>query len=134
MREHRFIRHKTSTELVAISGFKNPGRKLKSVRKHGMWAFVDVPVNEDEICVVHYWHRADQPADQVALMLAHELGHIADGGPKDYIIGDAAEEDRADEFARAAWEALKIVLASGLLVDTRKRVRPSFEYAPCDHS
>ena len=132
MREHRFIRHSTSTKLVAISGFKNKARKLKSVRKHGMWAFVDIPAAEDEICEVHYWHRADQPADQVALMIAHELGHIADGGPKDHVIGDAAEEDRADEFARAAWEAVKVVIASGMLADPRKRVRRSPD-DDCDH-
>lgn len=86
-----------------------------------MWAYVDVPEGKDSKknpCIIHYWHRKDQHPLQVALLLGHELGHIADGGPK-YDPGDKLEEDRADEFARVAQESLTILIQSGMLVDSR---------------
>lgn len=87
-----------------------------------MWAYVDVPRSHCEPCVIHYWHREDQDPRLVALMIGHELGHIADGGPKDGRIGDAREEDRADEFGRAAQEALTCLAAAGLITDSAGRL------------
>lgn len=119
MREHIFKRHATSTKLVRNLGLSESAfrKKLKIVQAEGMWAYVEVPEDDDpdgEICVIHFWHRKDQDPRMVAYMLGHELGHIADGGPK-FAPGDEREEDRADEFARATQESLAVLITLGLL-------------------
>lgn len=118
MRSHKFVRHKTARDLVEASDLKRSRKekKIKRILKEGMWAFVDIPVNEDEECEVHLWFRKDQDPRLVALMIGHELGHIADGGPKDDVIGHDEEENRADEFGRAAQEAVTMLLQIGFVI------------------
>ncbi len=132
MRMFSFNRHRTSTSLVDYHGGKSRerARLLKKVRRKGMWAFVDIPqdqdgnIDDDGECVIHYWHRADQDPRRVIFLLGHELGHIADGGPK-HPPGDMAEENRADEFGGVAAVAFGMLLATGLVTRPEVPARAS---------
>lgn len=76
-----------------------------------MWAFVRVPFRKNEECTVHYWFRKNKDPFEVAQMIGHELGHIADGGPKG---DDEKEERRADEFGDVAKEVASFLESEGL--------------------
>jgi len=89
------------------------------IRSVGHWAFVSVPDEEGLPCIVHYWHRRDLSPVLIARMLAHEIGHISDGGPKHW-LGSEGEEDRADEFARVAAEVVGFLLTEGVLTVPRR--------------
>lgn len=135
MREHAYRQHPTASSLVAEAAtgpdrIRNRKRKLEQVKRMGMWAFVLIPEDEDEMCVVHFWHRKDQDPRAIAMMLGHELGHIADGGPKDKVLGYHGEENRADEFGRAAQEAMSYALAAGLLIGPSGRPLSSLGPSP----
>ena len=125
MREHEFRRHSTSRSLVEAL-FDNPGpildhdgnpldpeTRIGYVLRKGMWSFVDVPTDENMICTIHYWHRKDANPLRVAQMIAHECGHLANPGP--IPGGGQAEEDRADEYARAAVETMQLLIKTGLI-------------------
>ena len=123
MREYVFVRHEGPVTLIKASDFKNKKRKLKSIRRDGMWAFVEIPPESlGQPCEVHYWHRANKSPLDVAMMLGHELGHIGDGGPKEE-LGYRGEEDRADEFGLAAEGALWALMKSGVLAPAARQGR-----------
>ncbi len=97
---------------------------LEMIRSVGHWAFVSVPDEEGLPCIIHYWHRRSLDPVLVARMLAHEIGHISDGGPKTDELGGEAEEERAEEFAKAIVEVMGFLLAEGMIVrPKRKRQR-----------
>ncbi len=147
MRPHRFQRHKSAVSLireslsrqaeeqdiaiqqVVIAG--HPGSEhpeiprtydsmLKSVRKSGMWAYVDVPEDESLDCTIHFWYKKNTPLGRVALMLGHECGHISCGGPF-ADIPPAAEEHRADSYGQVASEVVVILQAMGVFHHVSKR-------------
>ena len=96
------------------------GPSLKLIRSVGCWAFVSVPDFEPSLpCVVHFWHRRTLDPAVVARVLAHELGHISDGGPKAWLIGDDAEEERAEEFARTTQTVVEFLIREGILIRGR---------------
>lgn len=116
MRDHFYHRHGSARSLIEASGIKGKKKreqKLARVKRDGMWAYVIVPADGSK-CEIHFWTRADQDPRSVAMMIGHELGHIADGGPKDH-LGYHGEENRADEFGRTAQETLTCLLALGLV-------------------
>lgn len=88
---------------------------LELVRSVGHWAFVSVPDRDGPPCIIHYWHRRGLDPVLVARMLAHEIGHISDGGPKSWLLGEEAEEERADEFARVTAEVVGFMIREGAL-------------------
>lgn len=96
---------------------------LAEIRSVGCWAYVSVPDDPTLPCLIHFWHRKGLDPILVARMLAHELGHISDGGPKDWIRGPEGEEERAEEFARVTAEAVGFLLFEGLLVRPEGRRR-----------
>lgn len=127
MREHRFVVHPSAASIVREffadpdgirPGSQTEGKSqdavLRRVRKNGKWAFVDVSPDPTADCIVHLWFFRDMPMHEIAIMIAHELGHIADGGPHSYLSHDE-EETRADEYARATSETLTLLGQLGLL-------------------
>ena len=93
---------------------------LDLVRSVGHWAFVSVPDDRDVPCIIHYWHRRNLDPVLIARMLAHEIGHISDGGPKSWLLGGEGEEERADEFARVTAEVVDFMIREGTLTQVRR--------------
>lgn len=96
---------------------------LELVRSVGHWAFVSVPDIDGLPCIIHYWHRKTLDPVLVARMLAHEIGHISDGGPKCWLGGDE-EEERADEFAKVTAEVVDFLLREGVIMTSPRNTRP----------
>lgn len=127
MKPFILIRHLSSRSIYETARITEDRLTLAEIRAVGCWAYVSIP-NEgpaDSPCLIHFWHRRDLDPIIVARMLAHEMGHIADGGPKDWLIGSDAEEDRAEEFAEVAAETVRFLLAEGILTHQNTRRRTS---------
>jgi len=121
MREHSFVIHESAASLVrelfsdvagiqtdSLAAGRSQDSVLRQVRKRGRWAFVDVPSDQTQECVVHVWFKTGTDTLEVAKMLSHELGHISDGGPRRGIT-HSEEEDRADEYARVTYETITLL-------------------------
>lgn len=72
-----------------------PADMVDSVRRCGMWAFVEV---KRKVAVVRYWHDGRRTKFELTVMLGHELGHAM--GKR--VSGYVAEERRADQYGRVA--------------------------------
>lgn len=114
MRSFILARHPSSKSIYESADSISDRPPLDLVRSVGHWAFVSVPDDDDLPCIIHYWHRKTLDPVLVARMLAHEVGHISDGGPKTWLGGDE-EEDRADEFAKVTAEVVNFLIKEGVL-------------------
>ena len=113
MRPYVLKLHSSAKSIHAAAGHIPDRPDLDLIRSVGAWAFVSVPPNEDLDCIVHMWHRRGCRPELIARVLGHELGHIADAGPKDSEIGRIPEEERADEFAFVTTEVVGFLLGEG---------------------
>lgn len=95
------------SESESLGGLNSDGEEVilsdedifDGMRQLGVWGWVD------DSDVIHYWRSEDVDNSIVMHFLGHEIGHRTGEQLEDPI----AEEERAEEFGRAAAKAFELL-------------------------